>query len=355
MKRYQILGIAALLVLAFVTAIDPSFSALLHGHAGHVGQLGAVTGFAMLGNLSPSSARVIDPVLTNVAQGYRNAEFVGSSLFPRVPVAVSGGQIIEFGKEGFKAINMRRAPGAGTRRLEFGYQGKPFALVEDALEGKLPREFLRDAQRAPGIDLAKTSINTTMRVITLGLEIDQAAIARNAANYDANHKIDITATPWTDNANDPSVTIKNGREAIRTSVGIYPNKVILSAKAFTAAINNTNITGRFKYTSAQAITEDMLARLWNVDKVEVGGAITMDDAGNVTDIWGPDVVMAYVPLVPSTIQEPSYGYTYTMENNPIVEPTYYDKREKSWIYPITYERAPVLSGMAAGYLIQNAG
>lgn len=52
-------------------------------------------------SMSLSQARVVDPVLTTHAQGYKNADFVGMALFPRVDVAKSGGQVIEFGREAF--------------------------------------------------------------------------------------------------------------------------------------------------------------------------------------------------------------------------------------------------------------
>jgi hypothetical protein len=51
--------------------------------------------------MNPSQARVIDPVLTTVAQGYQNAEMIATALFPVVPVPLRGGNVITFGKESF--------------------------------------------------------------------------------------------------------------------------------------------------------------------------------------------------------------------------------------------------------------
>ena len=39
----------------------------------------------------------------------------------------------------------------------------------------------------------------------------------------------------------------------------------------------------------------------------------------------------------------------------MVEVPYYDNNAKSWIYGVGYERAPQLTGITAGFLIQNAG
>lgn len=301
-----------------------------------------------------NQARVINPVLTNIAIGYIHPEHVGMHLFPRVPVMAAGGQVIEFGKESFQLYNARRAPGAGTKRIQFGYQGKPFALVQDALEASVPREHLRDAKEVPGIDLATRSVNVVMSSLSLSLESDQAKLATDAAKYGATHKVDLVgASKWSDAASDPVAQIDDYREVVRESVGVYPNTLVLSPKAFRALRNNDSVQGRFKYTSASAITTAMLAALLELDKVIVGKAVASSQAGVMTDVWGNNAVLAYTPQQESTIEVPSFGYTYTMDGSPTVNSPYYDNNAQSWIYGVTYERTPELTGVTSGFLIQN--
>lgn len=324
-------------------------------HFGWVGHADSGMVFMGLGGvLSNQGARIIDPILTNVAQGYKNAEFVGNVLFPRVPVFASGGQIIEFGKEAFLNYNLRRTPGGATKRIQFGYLGKPFALLQDSVEVPVPREHMRDAAAVPGIDLGTRAVGLGMKVVTKSLEVDQAAIATNANNYDANHKLALAgATKWSAATGTPTADINTAREAIRSSVGIYPNVALLSAVAFNAVINNPNVMSRFQYTSHDVITEEMLAKLWNVEKVIVGKAIGMTDASVASDIWGNSAILAYTNLGSQNAEEPSFGYTYTMEGNPLVEQPYWDNATKSWVYPVNFERVPVLSGITSGFLIQT--
>ncbi len=304
--------------------------------------------------LTTAAVRVIDPILTSVAQGYSNQEFVGSFLFPTAYVGASGGQILEFGREAFRLYNSARAPGANTRRIQYGYLGKPFALFNHSLEGMVPREYLRDARAVPGIDLGSGAVLKTMKALKLTVEVEQATLATNAANYGATNKTALAGgTKWSSTGN-PLVDIDAGREAIRSQCGVYPNVLVLSAVAFNACKNNANVIGRFQYTSAQSITPDMLAGLFNVKKVVIAAAVYWNDNNVATDIWGNNAVLAYVPEGSlANADEPSYGYTYTMEGNPSADQTYYDDNAKSYIYPVTYERAPVLSGISAGYLIQT--
>ena len=316
--------------------------------------------------LSTAGVRVIDPILTNVVQGYTNSELVGRYLFPPVPVFTSGGQIIEFGREAFKLFNARRAPGGATRRIQMGYLGKPFALLQDSLEAIVPREYLRDAAAVPGIDLATRAALVTMKSLQLQLEVDQATLATSTTNYAATSS-SVTmagASQWSNFSSgvstaNPLADVDVGREKIRGLTGIYPNTLLLSAKAFNAVKNNTNIIARLQYNAqiapdATSITPNMLAGLFNVANVIVGRAIYFSDANVSTNIWGNDAVLAYVPQGSQNIEEPSFGYTYTMDGNPIVEQPYFDNNSKSWVYGVNYERVPVLSGIASGYLFKAA-
>lgn len=310
-------------------------------------------------NLTNRGARVIDPVLSGFSQGYRNAAYVGEALFPRVPVAASGGQILEFGREAFQLVNMRRQPGGATKRIAFGFLGKPYALLNDSLEVPIPREHQRDASKVLSIDLGQRASRMGMNKILLQLEVDQATLATTAANYPASNKVALAGgAKWSTPTGNPIVDIDTGREAIRSIIGIYPNTLVLSAQAFNAAKNNPNVIARFQYNGsvnveAAQITEKMLAGLFNVDKVVVGKAIVTNDALVNSDIWGNNAVLAYVPAGETFMEEPSYGYTYTLDGNPLVEQPYWDNNAKSEIFGVTMERAPVLSGISSGYLIQT--
>lgn len=320
----------------------------------------------MAGPLNTSQTRVIDPILSNVARGYKNPRYVGKNLFPAVPVMTSGGTIIEFGKEAFKRYNSRRAPGGATRIVRFGHEGAPFALTNHRLAGQVPREMQREAQRVPGIDLGQRAIRLVQDVHGRELEIEQAELARDAAKYDANHKVTLAGTDkWSHADAKPAKQVREYRQAIRSSIGVYPNVLVLSANAFDAAAENPSVLERTKYTSSDSITAAMLAQQFGVERVVVGEGVyaPSDDDADFVDIWGNDGILAYVPLsadgesyAPSggaNMEEPSYAYTYVMDGHPMVEQPYWDANTASWIYPCAYERAPVLSGMAAGFLIKD--
>jgi hypothetical protein len=301
-----------------------------------------------------SAVRVIDPILTTHAQGYRQAQHIAEALFPRVPVEVSGGQVLQFGKEAFRQYNLRRAPGTATKRLTFGYLGRPYALVQDSAEVPVPREHLRDAQAGPGVDLGQNATQTAMASLLLSLEREAADLATDPDNYDGSHKATLAeANRWSQEDVDPQASLDAGREAVRASVGLYPNVLVLGAAPWNALRRNPYVLDRIKYTNLGVVSAELVAQLFEFDKVVVGKAVSATDAGVMSDIWGNFAVMAYVPPAPSGMQEPSYGYTYVMRGHPLVEQAYYEQASKSWIYGASFERAPVLAGMSAGYLIST--
>lgn len=309
--------------------------------------------------LSNAGVRVIDPVLTNVAQGYSNQDFVGDRLFPRVPVSTRGGQIIEFGREAYRLYALKRQAGGRTARIQFGYLGKPFALYQDAAEAPVPREHMQDAAITPRLDLGLRAVNVAMRAVAMSLEYDQATLATTAGNYGAGNKVTLAgATKWSAGTGTPLVDVDNAREAVRQQCGMYPNVMVLSPLAFNACKNNPSIVSRFQYNGMTApdgtgITAAMLAGLFNVKDVVIAGAVSFSDANVATDVWGNNAVLACVGLGGVGAELPSYGYTYALDGNPLVEAPYWEEATKSWVYGVTYERIPVLSGISSGYLIQN--
>ena len=308
--------------------------------------------------LSPSQARVIDPILTTVAQGYKNAELVGPALFPYVPVQQRGGKIITFGKEDFQLYATGRTPGAATRRVQFGYSGSSYALESHSLEGLVPQELMQEAQAVPGINMATSAISKVQAIIALRLEKAQADLATTAGNYGASNKLALSSTArWSDltsGVSDPVNDIEAAKEAVRAQIGRYPDTVVIGAAVMAKLRQHPKIVDRIKYTGRDVATPELLASLFGVQRVLIGGAVSATDAGVFSDVWGKNVVVAYTALGTLADQgQPTYGYTYRLGGYPMVEPPYEDRNAKSWIYPVTDEVAPVIAGASAGYLLSS--
>jgi len=306
-----------------------------------------------------SQARVVDPVLSIVAQGYKNSAMVAEALFPRVPVALRAGNIISFGKEDFMLYGTARSPGENTKRVQFGYTNGTYGLVDYSLEGQLPIENMQEAQNGPGIDMSGMTVRKTVGIMDLRLEKQAADIARTAGSYAGSNKITLSGTgQWSDytGTSNPIGVVETAKEAVRAAIGKRANTVVLGALVMSKLKHHPVVRDYCKYTGRDVATAELLAALFDVQRVIVGDAIYSNDAGTAfTDVWGKDVVVAYTELGSvADMGAPSYGYTYMLNGYPQVEEPYYDRNSKSWIFPVTRAEAPVMASASAGYLVTNA-
>lgn len=306
--------------------------------------------------LNTNTARVIDPVLSGIAQGYIHAQRVGHILFPTVPVLQRGGKVIEFGLESFYAYKAVRAPGANVVNIQFGFEGKPFSLDQHTLDAPVPREFIQEAQTVPGVDLGKRAVNVVMDSLTLSLEVEQAQLASDTAMY-GNNRLALTGSDrWDDPDSDPLGDIEMAKDQVRTTCGVEPNRMVIANAGFKALKRHPKIVDRFKYTTAESVTAGMLAGLFDLEELAVGKAVYLDDntnPGQFREAWNNVAVLAYTPTQDRSIEQPSFGYTYTLTGHPFVEPPRWEGGKRSWVYGVTYERKPVLTGIASGFLFQN--
>lgn len=309
--------------------------------------------------LNTRTAQVVNPILSTHARGYRNAEFISHQLFPRVIVPNRSMQLLSFGKESFRMMNTRRAPGADKKRIQYGFASGSINLVQDALEGVVPIEHQEEAEAVPGVSLAQGAINMVLDVVDLGLEYECAQLVRNTATYSASNRVTLTTTArWTQSASTPQADIDAAKEVIRRGTGRYPNTLILGPNAFNALKRHAAVKEQFKYTGRDSITTEMLAAFFDLEQVIVGKAVylpeTAADTAQATDVWGDDAILAYVPKG-ENYQVPAFAYTYVLSGYPSVMQPYFEERNDSWIYPAKIERKPYVVGADAGFLFVNAG
>lgn len=306
--------------------------------------------------MNASQVRVVDPILSNHARGYVNADFIGRFLFPTVTMPARAAKRIEFDRSSFRRRKTRRAPGARIAQLEFGYEGKPVQLHQEALRASVPLEFVDEAAEVPGIDLQRIAVDVVLAVIALEKEIQQADVARNAANYAATNKLALAgADKWTNAASDPKAVVGDAVEVIRARTGKRPNTLALGAVVRKALKNHPKIMEHFKYTTSATVTDAMLQEYLDIPLVVSGDAIYDQSDTTTVDVWGGDAILAYVPPEGQRAMPlPSYGYTYQLAAHPFVTPSAWDKDTRSWDSDVLDEFSAELVGADAGFLIQGA-
>jgi hypothetical protein len=314
---------------------------------------------------SLDGTRVVNPVLTNIAHGFRQPEFVGSLAFPPVFVKKRKGKIIRFNEDELILHEMRRAPGANTMRLMGGWGSDDYEVFQDAIEEKLPIEHLEEASDLP-INMQKRSVMKAQRRIALRLEFDQLFLLGTNANYPLANRITLSGTSqWSDKANaDLEAQTDVAHNAVLDGCGLMANTAIFSLKAYQSARRWV----REKFYRNVKVDQIGLGEVLAAFNLSRGGIVaakyklpnaiaksTMFDnkawIGYVPNNGAPQGSM--MPSADSSVDTPSFGYTYTLEGYPMAETPYYERNPKSWMFPVTAERQPLLTGMGAGYLWEN--
>jgi hypothetical protein len=302
-----------------------------------------------MSQMTTQQARGGDPYLTEVAQNAILQEFVGHHLFPSVSVTARGGNVLEV--EGHEQVlyETERVPGSNVAKVYYGFQDKPFHMASHGLAETVPAELVDQHSQYPGEALQKAAALRVMRKLGLRVEYEQAQKALNPASYSAANKRTLSgAAQWTDEDSTPTADIETGRKAIRAKKGFYPNVALLSAAAFAAVRLHPAFAGR------DPITPEYLAALWDIEKVVVGKATYQAADETFIDVWGQNLILAYVPPnEPVDLLEPSFGYTYRYEGCPHVDAATLEKKTNNWVHIATDEFFIELVMADAGYLLQN--
>ena len=120
---------------------------------------------------------------------------------------------------------------------------------------------------------------------------------------------------WSDYANsDPLQDVEAGKEAVLSVTGQEPNTLVLGYKVFRYLKNHPDLIDRIKYTTRDNVTTEVMARLFDVDRVLVAKSIKATNneggTGAYSFAYGDNALLAYVAPNPGLLT-PSAGYTFS--------------------------------------------
>lgn len=254
----------------------------------------------------------IDAILTNISVAYiqdQNA-FVASKVFPTIPVEKQSDKYFVYTKgDWFRDEAQLRAPatesaGSGYNLTTATYNTQVYAFHKDVDD-----QVRANADNPLNPDRDATSF-ITQRML-LRQEIQWASEFFTTGIWATD------STPsnlWSDyTASDPIGDVETGKATMLNSTGFLPNTMVMGYDVFRQLRNHPDIVDRVKYTSAENVTEDILARFFGVDRILVARAVKntgLEGASvSMSSIVGKNAALYYV--APSAgILTPSAGYQF---------------------------------------------
>jgi hypothetical protein len=219
----------------------------------------------------PSNSQIHqNKALENISVGYKVEGFIAEKLSPSIPVKHESDKYYVFSKDSMRLPETLRADGSEAREADFNVSTATYQLDEHSL-----RKLVTDRQRANADKAIRPDIEATEYLtekILLRREKSLLDLVNDSSNWTS---MSLTsAQNWGEQTitSNPIVFIDTASSTILAKTGKKANVVALSHNAFVAAKNHPSIKDQIKYTSAESVTPDMLAKLFSVDEVAVSSS-----------------------------------------------------------------------------------
>ena len=259
----------------------------------------------------PTSTDVhVDAVLTNMSVAYQQEAyaFVANRAFPVVNVAKQTDKYFTYSQADFMRDQVqRRADGTESAGTGYSLSTASYSCDVFALHKDIGDQTRANSDNPLNPDMDATRFLSQQMLIRQ--EVQWAADAFTTSIWGT----DATPSPlWDAASSTPIADVETAKNTVLTNTGYVPNTVILSYKAFSALVDNADIVDRIKYTSQDSVTEELLARVFNVDRVLVMASVYNSAQEGATasysQVGDKDVLVCYTPSAPG-LMVPSAGYT----------------------------------------------
>ena len=259
----------------------------------------------------PTSTDVhVDGVLTNISVCYQQEAyaFVANRAFPVVNVAKQTDLYFTYSQSDFMRDSVqRRADGTESAGTGYGLSTASYSCDVWALHKDIGDQTRANSDNPLNPDMDATRFLSQQMLIRQEVQWASDAFTTGIWGTDA------TPSPlWDAASSTPIADVETAKNTVLTNTGYVPNTVILSYKAFSALVDNADIVDRIKYTSQDSVTEELLARVFNVDRVLVMASVynsaAEGAAASYSQVGDKDVLVCYTPSAPG-LMVPSAGYT----------------------------------------------
>lgn len=297
----------------------------------------------------------VDPVLTHLAVGYRQADMVAEKVFPVVLTDKEGVRVPVYGKASLVKYGTERAVGAASNVITLDAPDYLSVVLEE--HDLAAGVDYREEAESQYDERAKATRRVT-RGVMLAQEIETAALLQNKSVYQSGHSKDLaSAKQWSADDADPLVELAQAKEVVRAACGVRPNVLVVGAPVLLALQKNAVLRGMLSAGERKGLlTTEQLAALLEVEIV-VGQAVAAADARKPTkDVWGKFASLIVRPTAATGSNdegEPSFGYTFRRRGMPLVD-RYEEAGGKVEYARYTDIRKPAVVGGACGFLFENA-
>lgn len=291
--------------------------------AGVLGLLAAYSARGLALHLTPQQAHMDTPLSRVCLQAFRRGTYVGTQLFPTVPVQKQSDMYPTIDKATWMRLpsSALRAPKTRPRRIEFNTSSDRYFADNYALAGENAHETIANADSALALRQ-----RTGVKVVGDLAGVQEVRIANKVtsiSNVGSGVLLAGTAK-WSDYGNsDPISDITTGHAFIRNNTGIRANTLLLDYDTHEIVRRHPVLLDMYKYTQGGFINDAEIMECFKVQRLIVADAIRNvapeGQTASMVNIWGNTALLAFVDGSAPGMETATFGlgFEWTPEGIPV--------------------------------------
>lgn len=260
----------------------------------------------------PTQSQVhVDAILTQMSVAYMNEmdNFVASKVFPTISVNKQSDKFFTYSQSDFYRDQAQvRSDGTESAGSGYGLSTDSYSSSVWALHKDIGDQVRANSDTPLDPDMDATRFLTHQMMIRQ--ERDWAS------NYFTTGVWGTDSTPstlWSATGSDPIGDIQTGINTVLSNTGYLANTLVLSYNAYKTLRNHPDFVDRYKYTSADSITPELIGKVLDLPRVMVMKGVYNSAAegasASYAQIGDKDALLAYV--APSAgLMTASAGYNF---------------------------------------------
>lgn len=234
----------------------------------------------------------------SVALMQSQSAFIAHRLFPIIPVSKQSDVYWRYPRGAFGRLEMKqRAPGTNFARTGYTLEtAGPYFCSTWGLEHPID-----DTVRANEDAILRLDETATRFLTMQGLLRREQSWLDSWWDYSkwTYYSTGVSATPstgqflkWSDANSDPIGCVKTALTNVQGSTGYRPNVLVMTQKVWDKVSEHPDLIDRIKYSGGVSnstpakVTQQAAAALFEIERIEILGAIKNSSAEGVADSWG---------------------------------------------------------------------
>ena len=219
-------------------------------------------------------------------------------------------------RETFRQSDDRRAPGTAANEVNFSLSTDSYYCEDHALTSAIPDEERENADPVIQPNIDRTEFLRAK--IDLNKEIELAGMLTSTSVITQSTTLTSTGQ-WSHADSNPITAVETAKATIMASVQEMPNTLVLPYEVYAKVRLHAAVVARVAYGSVGTVNEQILAQIFDVERVLVPRAFKNTAAPGQTAsmayVWGKNALLCYVPPRPA-LKQVSLAYTFGWSGAP---------------------------------------